>query len=159
MLVIPQPNGKQPPKGGQVVEVLSVGAGDLLLGRVGGELERLTLAEVEAPRRPEEYDQDPARRARHAVAFGEAAVASDVAWRQSRDFLFERVRGKTFALHYAGGRAQRSLDGSLPIVLRLEDQDLNAELVAAGLAVARSATYRSHEEAARKGRKGLFARP
>lgn len=156
-VLIPRPGQRVAPRAGVEIEVISVGAGNLLLGRVAGELERLTLAGVDAPRRTEEYREDPSLKARHAAAFGLACVESDTGWALSRDFLFARVRGKRFALRYA--RRGRATDGSLSVILSEGSTDLNAALVSAGLAVAKGDTYRRQEAEARKAKRGLFALP
>jgi len=155
-VLIPRPGQRPAPKPGAEIEVLSVGAGDLLLGRIDGELERLTLAGVEAPLRTEDYSANPALEARHREAFGAASLRDDRAWTQSRDFLFARVKGKRFRLRYS--RRGRAADGSLSVLLNDGSSDLNAELVAAGLALAKDKTYRVEEQAARAANKGLFSR-
>lgn len=155
-VLIPRPGQRPAPKAGAEIEILSVGAGDLLLGRVEGELERLTLAGVEAPLRSAAYRANPELEERHRAAFGAALLADDRAWTQSRDFLFAKVRGKRFRLRY--GRRGRAADGSLSVLLNEGSLDLNAALVAAGLALAKGKTYRSEEQAARAAKRGLFSR-
>lgn len=155
-VLIPRPGQRPAPKPGAEIEVLSVGAGDLLLGRVEGELERLTLAGVEAPLRSEDYSAKPTLQARHREAFGAANLSDDRAWTQSRDFLFSKVKGKRFRLRYA--RRGRAADGSLSVLLNAGSHDLNAEVVAAGLALAKGKTYQVEEEAARTAARGLFSR-
>lgn len=155
-VMIPRPGQRAAPKAGAEIEVLSVGAGDLLLGRVEGELERLTLSGVEAPLRSEAYRTQPELAERHREAFGPTRLAGDRAWRESRDWLFARVRGRRFRLRY--GRRGRAPDGSLSVLLSADSKDLNAELVAAGLALAKGKTYRAEERAARAAQRGLFAK-
>tara|TARA_R110002072_G_scaffold24507_1_gene83270 strand:+ start:81 stop:857 length:777 start_codon:yes stop_codon:yes gene_type:complete len=155
-VLIPRPGQRPAPKPGAEIEVLSVGAGDLLLGRIGGELERLTLAGVQAPLRSEDYRANPSLEVRHREAFGAARLSDDRAWSQSRDFLFAKVQGKRFRLRYA--RRGRAADGSLSVLLNDGSRDLNAELVAAGLALAKGERYRAEEKAARAARQGLFSR-
>ncbi|MBL4843952.1 MAG: hypothetical protein JKY65_00380 [Planctomycetes bacterium] len=156
-LLIPHEGQTAAPAAGAEVEILSVGSGDLVLGRIRGELERLTLAGVDAPLRPEGYVEDPNRRVRQAAAFGAASVKSEEAWRKSREFLFQRVRGKKFKLRYARPRGARAPNGSLSVVLVDGRIDLNAAVVAAGLALASGPAYRAQEAEARLEKRGLFA--
>ena len=156
-LLIPRPGQRAAPAPGSEVEILSVGAGDLVLGRIRGELERLTLAGVDAPLRGEDYAEDPERRVRQAAAFGAEVVKGDEAWQLSQEFLFRRVRGKRFSLRYARSQAVRAPNGSLSVVLMDGPSDLNAEIVAAGLALAEGPAYRAQEAQARLEQRGLFA--
>jgi hypothetical protein len=155
-VLIPRPGQRPAPEAGAEIEILSVGAGDLLLGRISGELERLTLAGVEAPLRSEAYPANPSLQERHQAAFGAGSLLGDRAWSQSRDYLFAKVRGKRFRLRYA--RRGRAADGSLSVLLNDGSLDLNASVVAAGLALAKGKTYQSEEKAARASKRGLFSR-
>ncbi|MGE0707238.1 MAG: thermonuclease family protein [Planctomycetota bacterium] len=153
---IPVPR-EQAPAPGAALEPVSLGSGELVLARIAGQLERLRLAGIEAPRRREEYEADPVLAQRHEAAFGRK-LGDDEPWRRARDRLGALLEGAAPRLRYPPGGPRRTTERGLLVVLEGKDgQDLNAALVAEGLALAADETYLAQERAARAAHRGLFA--
>ncbi|MCO5165476.1 MAG: thermonuclease family protein [Planctomycetes bacterium] len=163
---LPAPPGAaaSPPDGAEV-EVLSAGGGGLLLVRSRAGLHRVRMLGVEAPERAEVYGQRADLRARHAAAFGPAAVRDDAAFEASRAHLEALLRRGPVTLSYGDG--PRMEGGAVVAYLTVTPPDeapidVNGALVRDGYALAapghlRGPAYQELEAQARADRRGLHA--
>jgi endonuclease YncB( thermonuclease family) len=158
------PSGAAPPAAGSEVQVLSAGAGDLLLARTPSGLVRVALLGVEAPQRGETYAERLDLRERHVRLLGNGVLVGDEAFDASRAHLEGLVLGGTVTLSYGPDGARGSIVRAYVSVTKDgQTVDVNASMIADGFAFAaperheRAAAYDALAAEAQAQARGLFA--